>query len=366
MVVLLAVSIVAVVLQQALRHIDYNFAIFRLSYHHLAAGQDLYAAYPAQQADLFKYSPTFAVLFAPFALIPPLPALVLWDATNVFLLWFAIRRLLPSPQANLALGLMYLEVLHTTQRAQSNALVTALMVLAWVWMEERRQMAAALAVVLGAAIKLFPALAIIPAVFHPRRLRMTVLTVFGGVVALLLPLLVTSGSLLATQYASWRALEVRESGAGAEGGAAGLYGGVMHWVHQVFHTGWPNWTIQLGGLVLLAAPLARVERWAEAGFRLRVLCSILLFSTIFNHQVEGPTFVIAMTGVAIWFVISRRTAVDVVLLSAVLLVVSLGSNDLMPHAFRDYVAQHKLKTLPCLAVWIVLQAELLGLRRCDG
>ena len=365
MLALLLASVLAVVVHQALTRVDYNFAIFRQSFVHLAAGQDLYAPYPTEQADRFKYSPTFAALFAPLAVLPVLVALALWNALNVVLLWYAMRRLLPGPQGNLALALMYLEMLRTTQRAQSNALVTALMVLAFVWMEERRQVAAALAVALGTSIKLFPVLAIIPALFHPRRVRMSLLAASAGAIAMLLPLVAISWPALQAQYASWHALETIDAGAGVSGGGAGLYGGVMHWMRVAFHTDWPNWLFLLGGLLLLGAPLASVDRWSAPGFRLRVLSSILVFSTIFNHQVESPSFVIAMTGVAIWFVSSKRRWTDVLLLSVVLLVVSLGSNDLMPHAFRELVVRFKLKTLPCLAVWLVLQAELLGVRRCD-
>src|SRR5262249_18018655 len=34
-----------------------NFLIFRAAFDHLVAGRDLYAAYPGEHADLFKYSP---------------------------------------------------------------------------------------------------------------------------------------------------------------------------------------------------------------------------------------------------------------------------------------------------------------------
>ena len=47
-----------------------NFLIFRAAYSHLVAGRDLYIAYTAEHVDLFKYSPTFALLFAPFAWLP--------------------------------------------------------------------------------------------------------------------------------------------------------------------------------------------------------------------------------------------------------------------------------------------------------
>src|ERR1700712_26717 len=44
-----------------------NFEIFRLASRHLVSGEDMYAEYPAEISDRFKYSPTFALLFAPLA-----------------------------------------------------------------------------------------------------------------------------------------------------------------------------------------------------------------------------------------------------------------------------------------------------------
>ncbi|MEP7380668.1 MAG: glycosyltransferase family 87 protein [Gemmatimonadota bacterium] len=362
-VALLVVTVLAIVVQQSLTHVDYNFEIFRRSFRHLAAGRDLYVAYPDEQVDLFKYSPTFALLFLPFATLPTLLALALWDGLNVGLLWFSMRCLLPRRDAQIALAIMYLEIVRTTQRAQSNALVTALMVLAFVWLEERQQVVAVFAIVVGTSVKLFPALAIIPAIFHPRRARLALVALVGGVVALLLPLVVTSPAELLAQYRSWGALERLDAFAGPTGGAGGLYGGVMHWVRLAFHVTWPNLPIQLAGLAVLLAPLARVDQWELPLFRLRLLASILLFCTIFNHQVESPSFVIAMAGTAIWFVSSERRGVDVALLAVVLVIVSLGTNDVMPDAIRDPIIRYKLKTLPVFALWIVVQSELFGLRR---
>ena len=57
----------AVAVQRTLLSHENNFIILRSAYDHLIAGKDLYAAYPALHADYFKYSPTFAFLFAPFA-----------------------------------------------------------------------------------------------------------------------------------------------------------------------------------------------------------------------------------------------------------------------------------------------------------
>jgi len=148
---LYVVTVLAIVIYQGAFEMDNNFAVFRASFRHLAAGQDLYADYPFEYADEFKYSPTFALLFAPFSLMPVLVALLLWNLLNVLLLFFAVRRLLPGRDGTAALALVYLEVVRTTQRAQANALVAALMILAYLALEQRRQLAADVAIAIGTA-----------------------------------------------------------------------------------------------------------------------------------------------------------------------------------------------------------------------
>ena len=71
-------AIVVATVQQGVASQNNNFRIFRAATRHLFAGLDLYAAYPAEQFDFYKYSPTFALLFAPFAYVPFAPAMLLW------------------------------------------------------------------------------------------------------------------------------------------------------------------------------------------------------------------------------------------------------------------------------------------------
>ena len=149
-------SALAVTLQQSVLHPSNNFRVFRSATINLLAGRDLYAAHPEQHFDFYKYSPTFALLFAPLAYLPFAVAFLCWTLLNALLLWYALERLLPQRQATLAIGLLYLEVLFAMQYGQSNALVAALMVLAFVALQRGRQLEAATEVALGASIKLFP------------------------------------------------------------------------------------------------------------------------------------------------------------------------------------------------------------------
>ena len=114
----------------------------------------------------------------------------------------------------------------------------------------------------------------------------------------LLPLVVTSPSMLVSQYEWWRALESVD--------ALALGASVMRVLHDGFGASLPNWPVQLAGVLVLLVPLRYRARWTDPHVRRAYLASLLVFVVIFNHQAERPSFVIAATGVAIWFVQSPR------------------------------------------------------------
>lgn len=365
---LYVVTIIVVAIGKAYGHRgpDNNFLVFRWSFLNLASGHDMYAAQPQHHADLYKYSPSFAVLFAPFALMPFSISLALWDALNALLLFFAIERLLPSRQAAITLALIYLEVLRSMQRSQSNSLVTALVILAFLSLERRKQLGAAFSIAIGAAVKIFPLAALALAIFYPRRIRFALLIVVALAVVLALPLLVVSPAALAAQYQSWRAVESVDALSVGGGGGGGLYGGVMQQLRLIFGVNWPNWPVQIAGTLLLMLPLVRWRHWAHSDFRLRFLCALLVYMVIFNHQSESPSFVIAVTGIAIWFVTAPRTWWHTTVMVLTILLVSISSTDITPKSWqRDFFVHYRLKTIPCTLAWITMIWELLAYRALE-
>ncbi len=332
-------SALLVTLQQGVLRPSNNFRVFRSATFNLLAGRDLYAAHPEQHLDFYKYSPTFALLFAPLAYLPFAVAFLCWSLLNALLLWYALERLLPQRQATLALGLLYLEVLFAMQYGQSNALVAALMVLAFVALERSRQLEAASELALGASIKLFP-LALLPvAVFHPRRARFGLLFLGVATALVVLPLLAVPAPQLIAQYRSWRAIEASDT----------LNRGysLMQYLYMALGTDWPNWPVQLAGTALLVAPLAlgrRRGRWSDAAFRRLVLCSVLVYVVLFNHQSERATFVIAL-----------KTAI----LALTLLVMVVHDVDIVPRWVKsEILIPYRIKGIPCLVAWCAMQVEL--------
>ena len=346
-------AIVSATLQHGVRTQNNNFRIFRAASRHLVAGTDLYAAYPAEHFDFYKYSPTFALLFSPFAYVPFPLAMLLWNALNAGVLYVAIGLVLPRRAATIARVIVFLDMLGSLQNAQSNALVAALIVLTFAAYERHHTALGSLAAVAGTYVKLFPLAGVSFAIFHPRKHRVALALLAGLALFALLPLLVTPPDTLLAQYASWRAIGAADS--------LKLGYSVMNVLEQIFHAGLPNWPIQLVGALILVAPVV-VQRWRWHDWDLRrlYLCSVLVFCVIFNHLAESPTFVVALTGVGIWFAaIARPSRWEWALLGFIVLFTVLASSDLMPEPIqRDFFDRYRFKTVPLIALWIELQRRL--------
>jgi hypothetical protein len=355
--ILWVAAIIGATIQQGVVHQNNNFLIFRAASWHLLHDQDLYAAYPALHFDYYKYSPTFALLFLPFALPPFWVAMLLWNALNAAALYFAIGTVLPLQQANVARAIVFLDMLGSLQNVQSNALVAALIIFTFAAYERRHTVLGSAAAMIGAVIKVFPLAGVSFALFHGRKVRVAVALVVSAVVLAALPLLVTSPAALRMQYASWKAISALDA----------LTRGfsVMEMVHLVTGTNWPNWPIQLAGAVALVAPvLACPSRHGDWEFRRLYLCSVLLFCLIFNHKAESPAFVIGVSGVAIWFAsLGRRTRWEWALFVIIVLFTILASSDAMPRVLqREVFDPYRLKVVPLIVLWIEIQRRLWGER----
>jgi hypothetical protein len=353
MAVLWGAAVVAATIQQGVTQQNNNFLIFRAASLHLLHGQDLYAAYPAEHFDFYKYSPTFALLFLPFALPPLVPAMLLWNALNAGVLYLALGAVLPRRAATVARAIVFLDMLGSLQNVQSNALVAGLMILTFTAYERRQTVLGSLATAIGTNIKVFPLAAASFAIFHRRKVRVALALAASFVGLALLPLLVTPPATLAAQYASWRAIEASDA---LERGFA-----VMQHVELLFHLDLPNWPFQLSGVLALVAPvLLRRERWTEWGFRRLYLCSVLIFCIVFNHQAESPTFVIGVAGAAIWFAaLERRARWEWTLFVLVIVGTVLASSDAMPKEIQvRYFDRYQLKSIPLLLVWVEIQRRL--------
>ena len=93
-----------------------------------------------------------------------------------------------------------------------------------------------------------------------------------------------------------------------------------------------------------------------------LLCSTLIFTVIFSSSSESATYVIAFTGVAIWFIIQQRPIKtwQIVLFVSAVLLTSFSPSDLFPKFIRtEYIKPYSLKALPCVLIWFAVIYQML-------
>jgi hypothetical protein len=353
--VVLAVTIVTQVRQKppdpdtGITYTHYNnFLIFRESFHHLLDNQDLYQEYPQEHYDLFKYSPTFAVLIAPIAIIPAKIGLFLWNLLNALVLFTAIWKF-PSfsqKQKLLALGFILIEMITSIQNTQSNALLAGFVILGFVFLEKDKPWIATLFIILTVFTKIFGLVALAIFIFYPKKLKNSLITFFWMILLGAMPLIIISPSELINQYQSW--LGILRSDASVYSGLS-----VMSWLYTWFGLDIGKNILIILGAILLFLPLMKFPSWSQLRFRIMFLSSILVWVVIFNHMAESPTFVIAASGIAIWFFSKEKMRwEDMVLVGLVLLFTILSPTDIFPSVIRkNLVEPYVLKAVPCIFVW---------------
>jgi hypothetical protein len=333
-----------------------NYIIFQQSHHHLFEGKNLYVGYEDEHRDLFKYSPTFALLFGFFSYFPVGPGLVLWNLLNAMLLLLAVV-LLPKPGLKVkAAMLLFLtvELVTSIQNSQSNALIAALIILTFVMLERKRYLLAALCLMIAVFIKPFALVGLALYLLYPGKLKLAAFTLFWFLVLLAAPLLFVSLSYLQFQYQSWFTLLQHDHSA-----SYGL--SVMGVMHNWFGIHVDKVIVLTVAAILFMLPFIRIGRYGDYLFRVAILCSILIWVVIFNHMAESPTFIIAMSGVAIWFFSQPFSRVNLVLAVSAFVLTSLSPTDIFPESFRDgFFVPWCIKVVPCILIWGKIIYDLLN------
>jgi len=359
-----------------------NYIIFKQSFFHLIASQDLYIHYPQEQYDLFKYPPTFALLFAPFSMLPDFLGYSIWTALNLLLPVFAIYKLQGvSSRVKAAMSApLLLEGFTSALNSQSNGLMLGLLLFAFVAMQNGRISQAVLFIWLTAFIKLFGVLFFAMLLVFPGALRKSLLRVpVIFVVLYLLPLPVLGWEGLQQQYASMFNLLAHDHGYFVK------YS-VMGWLQQWFGLRPNKNLILILGLGLQCLPLLvliikqklwrsgslqqmnskSLERW-----QFLFAASWLLWMVIFNHMAESATYVIAVGGAMLAFSqvkfmnnadfeSVKNTQLDdvrnnspwILAFIMMFLFTMLGPTDVYPKEVRFWIVETaQLKAFPCILLW---------------
>lgn len=347
-----------------------NYVIFVQSFFHLLEQKDLYILYPAEHWDLYKYSPTFALFFGLFAYLPAVLGLSLWNVLNALILFFGVKAL-PNfsggvethgvhlhGRASLLLLVVVPELMTSLQNAQSNAMMAGLMIWAFACLERRQYLAATFFIMATVYIKIFGLVAMALFLFYPRKDKLALFSALWAVVLFALPLVVVDWQQLLFLYRSWGHLLQDDHSIS--------YGfSVMGWLNTWFSLMADKIVVLGTGVLLFCLPLLRVKLYSNFTFRILTLCSVLIWVIIFNHKAESATFVIAMSGIAIWFFAQEKLSWEnQVLLVLAIVFTSLSPTDLFPKFIRKGLLEpYVVKAVPCILIWGKIIWEMLRIPR---
>jgi hypothetical protein len=102
-------------------------------------------------------------------------------------------------------------------------------------------------------------------------------------------------------------------------------------------------------------PFLRIKQYQDYHFRLQALASVLIWVIIFNHRAESATFIIAMSGVVIWYFSQEPKPENLVLLVLAIIFTQLAPTDIFPRFIRkNYFQPYVVKVVPCILIWTKL------------
>ncbi|MFN9711022.1 MAG: glycosyltransferase family 87 protein [Bacteroidota bacterium] len=335
-----------------------NYTIFEKSFEHLKNNQDLYVLYPEEHWDLYKYTPSFSVFFGIFNVLPDWLGLSLWNILNAVLLLLAIYYLpkLSAYQKGVILLIMLIELMTSMQNAQSNGLIAGLLVFAFGLLERNKFFWAAMCVVFSMFIKLFGIAGFLLFFFYPQKWKSALYAFFWTGTLLALPLLFVEFTQYIKLFSSYWGLLINDHDAS--------YGySVMGWIHSWLSIDINKNIIVAAGGVMLLLPLYKIKLYNDFFYKYLMLSSVLIWIVIFNHKAESPTFIIAMTGVALWYNQAEKKTLNIILLLGAIILTSLSPTDIFPKNLRDeFVKPYVLKAFPVILIWIKIIYDLIILK----
>jgi len=358
----LLIALLSVLIKLDINDIN-NYKIFKNVFFHTIDKLPLYKEYPLEYFDHNHYGPIFSLVIAPFAMFPDYIGIPLWSLFNAGVLAWAITQLpLKATQINAILWICLHELLTTLLGLQFNPLMTAIIILSFVYINKAKDFWSAFFIVLGVFVKLYGIVGLAFFFFSKNKIKFILSLIFWSIVMFCLPMLLSSPEYIIQTYKEWfeRLVEKNNENAGLNSYQDISLMGIVRRFFQ--NSSLSNLPFLIGGVFLFGLQYLRIKEYKEVSYRLMLLASVLIFTVIFSSGSESPTYIIAFVGVAIWFVIQPKpiSKFYIALFIFALTLTSLSPSDLIPKYLKDnFIRPYALKALPCVLIWFAIVYEML-------
>ena len=331
-----------------------NFLIYKGVFWHTFNGQPLYLNYPLEYGDSNHYGPLFSLIILPFALLPTVLGVFLWGIINAWVLFYAIEKLpLSQKNRNIILIISAVEMMTAMHNMQFNIMLTSWLLFSWLMFYRGKVFWAALFIALGILTKIYGIIGLAFFFFSTDKFKFIWSFIFWMVVLIALPMLISSPQFIINSYYDWYHSIVGKNSENTESVMQNI--SVMRLVNKSFNLKIENIYFLLVAAFAYLLPLLRLNQFKSKNFQLNYLAFLLIGIVIFSSSAESPTYIIALTGVGIWFSIQEKSLWVKALLIFCITFTSLSTTDLFPSFIKaDYIRPYAIKSLPCTLIWIVI------------
>jgi len=339
-----------------------NFVIFKSSFGHFIHHLPLYLEYPKEYFDLYLYGPGFALLMAPFAILPLGISVVLWNVLNAMLLFWALMELpLGMPKKSAILWIALNSLLTALLNTQFHAICISMIIWSYILVQKGRDFWSAALIVLGVLIKFYGIVGLAFFFFSKERLRFAGYLVFWLVAWGILPVLLGGMDYGLGTYVEWWGIIQHKNELNVDVTNLRTDVCVMGMVRRLMGDGTiSNAWFLLPSMLLNIVVYFQPKKWPDLTFQLRILAFVSIYLMLASTGTESPTLLMAMPGLGIWFVLSDQKKWQWGLLMMTLLISSFSPTDVFPKFLREaYINRYGLMILPLLGVWLALAYDLL-------
>lgn len=339
---------------------DLDFSIFYHSFWHAWQQMPLYIIYP-EDGNYYLYGPLFTVLIAPFAVLPYQLGRLLWMLLIALVPYWSIRKTSFSRyQQVFLLWFVAAEAYLCTLDSETNSLILACLLFSFYLINKEEDRWAALLIALGTLTKLFGIVGLAFLPFSRHKLKLCAWLGLWMAILFVVPMLVYGVDYVWQQYFAWYDVLVHKNDLNqfAPGQNVSLLGIVRKVSGCATYS---DLWLMVPGMILFALPYLRFGQYRYAAFRQTILASLLMFIILFTTSSESYSYIIAMTGVGIWYTAApwKRSKWDVALMVFAFIITSMSSSDLFyKPLWVGLIKPYSLKALPVTIIWLKLTYEI--------
>jgi hypothetical protein len=339
-----------------------NYLIFKNVIYNTIHEQNLYSEYPQFHLDVNHYGILFSALIAPFSIMPDWLGMILWNIANVSIFIYAITQLPFTDKLKAFFAwLCFQELITSLVSFQFNITIAAIILLSASFIYQRKETQSVLAILIGTFVKIYGIVGLSSFFFVKNKTKFIVSFIIIALLCVVFPMLYTSPHFVLNSYNDWFVELIKKN---EKNQTLGILQDIsfMGFIRRILGDSTiSNLFFLKLGLPLFFIPYLRIKQYKHRAFQLLILSSTLLFTVLFSSGSESSTYIIAVSGVMIWFIIQeKKSNVVLALFFFVLILTCFGMSDLFPKFIKkNYIIKYSLKALPCTIVWFRIIYELM-------